>query len=76
MNATAYAAKFKDGRTLIAVINKDATQDIEIAMPGWHISERLTAESLTSTIVKFGAVAPAHGITIPASSAAILRGAR
>jgi hypothetical protein len=72
VNATAYAAKFKDGRTLIAVINKDATQDLDLALPGWRVSERLTAESLTSTTIKFGAVAATRGITIPAASAAIL----
>jgi hypothetical protein len=72
VNATAYAAKFADGRTLIALINKDATQDLELALPGWRVAERLTAESLTATTVQFGAVAPARGITIPAASAAIL----
>ena len=40
-NATAYAAKFADGRTLIALINKDATQDLELALPGWRVAERL-----------------------------------
>lgn len=73
VNATAYAAKFKDGRSIIAVINKDTTQDIEITLPGWHIAERLTAESLTSTTVKFGAVAATRGMMVPAASAAILR---
>jgi hypothetical protein len=71
VNATAYAAKFKDGRTIVAVINKDATQDIEIAMPGWRVAERLTAESLMSTVVKFGAVAASRSMTVPAASAAI-----
>jgi hypothetical protein len=73
VNATAYAAKFKDGRTIVAVINKDATQDLEVALPGWRVAERLTAESLTSTTVKFGTVAAARGITVPAASAAILQ---
>jgi hypothetical protein len=72
VNATAYAAKLKDGRTLAAVINKDATKDLEITLPGWHVAQRLTAESLTSTTVKFGAVAPERRLAVPASSAAIL----
>src|SRR6266702_55222 len=72
-NATAYAAKFKDGRTLVAVINKDAAQDLEITLPGWRIAERLTAESLTSTVVKFRPVAAGKAMTVPAASAAILR---
>ena len=73
VNATAHAAKLPDGRTIVAVFNKDATQDLEVALPGWHVAERLTAESLTSTVVKFGAVAAGRGVTIPAASAAILR---
>ena len=73
VNATAYAAKLRDGRTIVAVINKDATQDLELTLPGWHVAERLTAESLTSTVVKFGAVAAGKGTTVPAASAAIFR---
>jgi hypothetical protein len=73
VNATAYAAKFKDGRMIVAIINKDAVQDLQIAMPGWRVAQRLTAESLTSTTVKFGAVAAARGIAVPAASAAILQ---
>jgi hypothetical protein len=72
VNATAYAAKMPDGKTIVAVINKDATKDLELTIPGWRVAERLTAESLTSTTVKFGAVA-GKGMTVPAASAAILR---
>jgi hypothetical protein len=73
VNATAYAAKFPDGRTLIAVINKDATRDLDLALPGFRVAERLTAEALTSTTVKFGPVAASRSMTVPAASAAILR---
>ncbi len=76
VNATAYAAKFKDGKTLIAIINKDAAEDLEITLPGYRISHRLTAEGLTSTTVKFGPVAPSKTQTVPAASAAILARAR
>jgi hypothetical protein len=72
VNATAYAARSKDGSTLIAVINKDAAEDLELVLPGYRIAERLTAEGLTSTTVKFGPVAPSRTLTIPAASAAIL----
>jgi hypothetical protein len=72
VNATAYAARFKDGHTLIAIINKDAAEDLEIVIPGYRISQRLTAEGLTSTTVKFGPVAPTKTLTVPAASAAIL----
>jgi len=74
VNATAYAAKRADGRTLVAVINKDATRDLEIATQGFRASVvyRLTADSLTSTAVKFIKVPQARGLTVPAGSAAIL----
>jgi len=72
VNATAYAAKLPSGQILVAVINKDATQDLDLTLPSYRIAYRLTAESLTSTTVKFGAVAASHGTTIPVASAAIL----
>jgi hypothetical protein len=72
VNATAYAARFKDGSIRIAVINKDAGDDLELVLPGYRIAERLTAEGLNSTTVKFGPVAPSGTLTIPAASAAIL----
>ncbi|MGA1982124.1 MAG: hypothetical protein ABSG84_06600 [Acidobacteriaceae bacterium] len=69
-NATAYAAKFPDGRTLAAIINKDPMRNLEVTIEGdWVISETLTADSLTSTNVKLSA---AQGKQIvPAASAAI-----
>jgi hypothetical protein len=72
-NATAYAAKLPDGRTLVAVINKDVSQDLELTLPGFHITDRLTAESLTSTTVHYGKTAPERTLRIPAASAALLR---
>jgi hypothetical protein len=77
VNATAYAAKFpaaagQPARTLVAIINKDATQDLELTLPNYRIASRLTAESLTSTTVHFGPTAPTRTLTIPAASAAIL----
>ena len=72
VNATAYAAKMPDGKTIVAMINKDATKDLELTLSGWRVAERLTSESLTSTTVKLGAVA-GKGMTVPAASAAILR---
>lgn len=50
VNATAYAAKPSNGRTLIAIINKDATQAIEVSVHGLRKGAlyRLTAPGLTS----------------------------
>ncbi len=73
-NATAYAAKMPDGRILVALINKDPTRDLEVTTEGdWAVDQMLTADSLTSTIVKFGAPSPAPGLRVPRASAAILR---
>lgn len=76
VNATAYAAKMPDGKTVVAVINKDATRSIEIDEPGWRVAERLTAPSLTSASVKLGAAEMGNGTTVPAASAAIFHRAK
>ncbi|HXE06357.1 MAG TPA: hypothetical protein VN612_00585 [Acidobacteriaceae bacterium] len=73
VNATAYAARHPDGRQLVAVINKDATQSLRLNLTGggWRTSERLTGKSLDGTDVK---LTPATdlGLHIPAASGAIL----
>ncbi|MDW5265738.1 MULTISPECIES: hypothetical protein [Acidobacteriaceae] len=50
VNATAYAAKLPNGRSLFAIINKDATQSTEITLPGRGKGTlyRLTAPTLTA----------------------------
>jgi hypothetical protein len=73
VNATAYAAKRTDGKIILAIINKDATQDLELALPGWRVAERMTAESLNSTTVKFGPVAASRNLPVPAGSAVIVQ---
>lgn len=54
VNATAYAAKSRDGKTLLAIINKDATQSIEISVAGVHKAELypMTGPALTSYEVR------------------------
>lgn len=49
VNATAYAAKTTDGKTLLAIINKDATQALPLNLPGYTQSLILTAPALSST---------------------------
>ncbi len=73
VNATAYAAKRLDGQTIIAIINKDATQELTLDLQGWHVAERLTGPALDANSAKFGPVAAERGIKVPAASAAILR---
>jgi hypothetical protein len=71
-NATAYAAKLHDGRTIIAIINKDATRDLEVKIEagGWSAGRRLTADSLTSANIRFEPATTGNRI-VPAASAAI-----
>ena len=71
VNATAYAARLTDGRTLVAIINKDATNDLRINQPKWRTVETLTAPKLTSTKVILGSPANPHATIVPAASAAI-----
>jgi hypothetical protein len=69
-NATAYAARGQDGVIKIAVINKDATRNLDVAIVGdWVIGETLTADSLTSTNVRLEAAKGKQ--IVPAASAAI-----
>jgi hypothetical protein len=56
VNATAYAATMPNGAQRIAIVNKDAMQDLHIALPGpddllprYQILMTLTGESLQST---------------------------
>ena len=75
VNATAYAAKRVDGNQLIAVINKDATQALELSLRGWRISERMTGASLTANEARLESVREATTgpvLRVPAASAAIL----
>jgi len=77
VNATAYAAKRADGRELIAVINKDATQALELDLRGWRLAERLTGRSLEAnethleSVIKSGSATKSSPLHVPAASGAI-----
>ncbi|MDE1160364.1 MAG: hypothetical protein PW792_00300 [Acidobacteriaceae bacterium] len=87
VNATAYAAKLPNGKTLVAIINKDETQALTIDMPEAKgaCTATLTASSLTSKRVnwsggrdfaktaKCSATAKRPSFTVPAASALMLR---
>jgi hypothetical protein len=80
VDATAYAVRRADGKVLVAVINKDATQPLRLAMPRSTVQKVLTAPSLSAAeahilmgpaaeaVVKSG---PAE-VVVPASTAAML----
>jgi hypothetical protein len=75
VNATAYAAKLPNGRSLIAIINKDATQSTEITLPGRSKGAlyRLTAPALTAheAHLSNGERTKGGTLNVPAASAAL-----
>jgi hypothetical protein len=46
VDATAYAARLATGQLAVAVINKDAAQDLHLDLPGFSLDSVLTAPSL------------------------------
>jgi hypothetical protein len=69
LNATAYAAKTKAGKTLLAVINKDATQTLHLkSMPSLVVVAKLSAPSLTARSATLARV-PKFNYAIPPSTA-------
>jgi len=52
VNATAYAAKLPTSQTIVAIINKDASQPLTIDLAGYSLGHIMKAQSLTSTTVE------------------------
>lgn len=75
VNATAYAAKLPNGRSIIAVINKDAAQSTEITVPGHGKGTlyRLTAPALTAheAYLSEGSHFKGGTLKVPAASAVL-----
>lgn len=73
VNATAYAAKLSDGKTVVAVINKDALSSVSISLPTEKARVgTLTAASLESKVVSWtgpGAVLAQKTWVVPKASA-------
>jgi hypothetical protein len=65
VNATAYAARRSDGKLLVAIINKDATQELTLKRPGLRPIETLIAPSLTSKDVHYIPAPPARSFSPP-----------
>jgi hypothetical protein len=77
VNATAYAAKLPDGQILVAIINKDATKDIPLNLPGFALDLTLTSTSLDSRKVDvLEAARFREASTVPHASAILLRSTR
>lgn len=73
VNATAYAAKLPYGQILIAVINKDMSNDLAIDHKNWRLIETLEAPKVTSTTAKLGSPGNLRSNIVRAASAAIFQ---
>jgi hypothetical protein len=82
VNAVAYAARRADNKTLIAILNKDATQDLTLTTPAAEIIEVLSGPALdqpethltpTSASIKITKAAEGQTVIIPAHTAVMLQ---
>ncbi len=64
VNATAYAAKSRDGKTLLAIINKDASQPLPVDLHGYTAALTLTAPALDARSAQ---LAPPSSSAVPTS---------
>ena len=77
VNATAYAATLPPGQRIVAVINKDAHQPLNIDLPNYRQGPTLTATALDSTEVHLTEPTGNHELsTLPPSTAVLLYAAR
>jgi hypothetical protein len=77
VNATAYAATLPTGQRVVAIINKDAHQSLNINLPQYRQGPTLTAPSLDSTQVRLAEPSGNHELsTIPPATAVLLYDAR
>lgn len=71
VNATAYAAKRPDGKTLLAVINKDASQPLHLpAMNSLGVVAKLSGPSLNARTATLARV-PRFNYTVPPATAVL-----
>jgi hypothetical protein len=82
VNAVAYAARRSDNKVLIAILNKDATQDLTLTTPAAAIIETLSGPALdqpethqtsTGKSIKTTKASEGQTITIPAHTAVMLQ---
>jgi hypothetical protein len=77
VNATAYAATLPTGQRVVAIINKDAHQPLNIDLPNYRQGPTLTAPSLDSPQVTLAEPTGNHELsTIPPATAVLLYDAR
>ncbi|WP_035348413.1 hypothetical protein [Edaphobacter aggregans] len=82
VNAVAYAARRADNKVIVAILNKDATQDLTLTAPAAEILETLTGSALDQPethltpggkSIKTSKAADGQTITIPAHTAVMLQ---
>ena len=77
VNATAYAATLPTGQRIVAIINKDAQQPLNIDLPEYRQGPTLTAPALDSTHVQLSEPSANREIsTVPPATAVLLYAAR
>ena len=77
VNATAYAATLPTGQHVVAIINKDAHQSLNINLPNYRHGHTLTAPALDSTQVRLTESTGDRELsTIPPATAVLLYAAR
>jgi hypothetical protein len=77
VNATAYAATLPTGQRVVAIINKDAHQPLNIDLANYRQGPTLTAPSLDSPQVTLAEPSGNHELsTIPPATAVLLYAAR
>ena len=77
VNATAYAATLPTGQHIVAIINKDRTQALNIDLPFYRQGPTLTAPSLSSRRVEIQTPTGDHELSsVPPSTAVLLYAAR
>ena len=78
VNATAYAARQANGKTLVTILNKDATQALTLTIPAAQIIEVLSGPALDQPETHLSSTNPSvklagTTITIPAHTAVMLQ---
>jgi hypothetical protein len=77
VNATAYAATLPTGQRVVAIINKDAHQSLNIDLPNYRQGPTLTAPALDSTHVQLSEPSANRELsTVPPATAVLLYAAR
>lgn len=77
VDATAYAALLPTGQKIVAILNKDDHQSLPVDLPGFALSQQLTASSLLAYSAQIEEPGSFHEVSsIPPARAVLLLSAR